>query len=147
MKSPHDMEQDDLAALVAHIQRELYLERDPERVFIWNPEKDLDCSAFVEILDELMGRHRLHPTSVKLKRPFVHRPQEVEFEEELSGPAAKRNPELAIHEGNLIGHLSPSMNLSDIVFAPTFSKIMLLKRRDVEDLRRLCDQMLEFMRD
>lgn len=146
MKSPHDMDRDDLALLLSNIQRELYLERDPERVFIWNPEKELDCSAFVEILDELMGRSGLHPASVQLKRPFVHRPQEVEFEEELSGPL-KRNPELEIHEGNLIGHLSPNMKMSDIVFAPTMSKIILLKRQDVEDLRRLCDQMLEFMRE
>ena len=142
MKSPHDLKRDDLAALVADIQRALYLEPGTERAFIWNPEKEVDASAFVQLLDELMGRRGLHPAS----EPFTSGSEEVEFEGELSGPV-RRNPELAIREGNLIGHLSPNMKMADIVFASTLSKIVLLKRRDVEDLRRLCDQMLEFMRD
>jgi len=149
MRDPHDMNQEDLAALVATVQRELYLEMDPKHVFIWNPEKRLDCETMVNILDELMGRNRLHPASVELKKPFVHRPEAgVEYEGEgtLSGPV-RRNPELAIPEGRLIGHLAPNFQLADIVFPPTLSKLILLRRGDVEHLRELCDKLLEFMRD
>ncbi len=150
MRLPYEMEQVELAELVARIQRQLYFEQDPKKVFVWNPAKDVDCQAFVDILDELMARSELHPGFVEFRKPYVHRPQEVEFlekgEESLSGPL-QRNPELSINEGRLIGHLSPNMQLSDIVFPPTLSKLILLKRRDVEDLRSLCDQLLEFMRD
>lgn len=148
MRDPHEMPQEDLAELVAILQRALYLELDPKEVFIWNPEKNLDCESMVAMLDELMGQNRLHPAFVELKKPFVHRPERgVEYEgEALSGPLP-RNPELAIPEGRLIGHLAPNFKLADIVFGPTLSKLILLRRGDVEHLRELCDKLLEFMRE
>ncbi len=148
MQSPHDMTQGDLADLVERIQRQLYFEQDPKKVFVWNPSKDVDCQAFVDILDELMARHELHPAFVPFRKPYVHRPQEVEYDEknDLSGPL-KRNPELSINEGRLVAHLTPNMMLVDILFPETLSKLLLLRRRDVESLRSLCDQVLEFLQD
>lgn len=147
MKSPYDLPAPDLADLVASIQQKLYLERDPGKVFVWNPGKDIDCQGFVEELDELMGRLGLHPARVELRRPFVHRPNEIEFleREEMSGAA--RNPELSIKQGALIGHLAPNFKRADIVFAPTMTRILLLGKRDVEDLRALCDGLLEYLKD
>ncbi len=141
MRSPHEMDQNELADLVSQVQRQLYFESDPERTVIWNPSKDVDCQAFVDILDELMARTGLHPASTLSKRPL-----EVEFEaeESLSGPL-KRNPDLSITEGRLVGYLSPNMKLVDILFPPTLSKVLLMSRTDVESLRSLCAQLLEFM--
>ena len=150
MRSPHDLDKDDLAELVETIQRQLYLQSDPKLTFIWNPSKDVDCQAFVDILDELMARKGLHPAFVPFRKPFVHRPGEVEYEEEadegLDGPR-RRNPELSIREGRLLAHITPSMELADILFPETLSKLLLLRRQDVEDLKVMCDKLLEFLKE
>lgn len=146
VRSPYDLPANALADLVASIQQKLYLERDPQRTFVWNPGKDIDCQGFVEELDELMGQNGLHPTHGPQRRPFVHRPPGVEFEEGAEMSGASRNPELSIKNGRLIGHVAPSFTLADIVFPPTLTKLTLLNRQDVEDLKALCDELLEYLR-
>jgi hypothetical protein len=145
MKSPYDMDAAQLADLVAAIQQKLYLEQGHDRGFIWNPGKDLDCRGFVEELDELMGDNGLHPKEAESKRTSPRGPSGVGFDESLSG--MKRNPDLSINSGRLIGYISPNFKLSDVVFPPTSTRILLMSRRDVEDLRGLCDQLLEYLKD
>ena len=153
MNSPFDVQPDLLAELVSVIQRHLYLERDPKNVFVWNPSKDVDCQAFVEVVDEVMGRAGLHPGFVEFKKPFVHRPEDgLEYAEDveesrMAGYRPHGHPDLTIDSGRLIGYISPSTTLADIEFLPTISRLKLLNRKDVEDLRGLCDDLLETMGD
>lgn len=126
MNSPFDVQPDLLAELVSVIQRQLYLERDPS--------KGVNCQAFVEVVDEVMGRAGLHPEDgVEGGRMDGYRPH--------------GHPDLTIDSGRLIGYISPSTTLADIEFLPTISRLKLLNRKDVEDLRGLCDDLLETMGD
>ena len=78
MRDPHDMSKEQLADLVSELQLHLYLERDPKHGFVWNPDKNVGCGDVAEFLQELMGRNRLHPSNVPIKKAFVHRPEGIE---------------------------------------------------------------------
>jgi hypothetical protein len=144
MKSPYDLDLVELAGLVTAIQQKLYLERDPERVVAWNPGKDVDCRKFVEELDELMGEIGLHPAQAEPGRSSPYPTGGVESGDELSG--LKRHPDLSINSGRLTGYVSANFEQADIFFPATQSRLLLLRRRDVEDLRRLCDQLLDYLK-
>ena len=139
MRDPHDMPKEQLADLVSELQLRLYLERDPKQGFIWNPEKNVSCGDIAEFLQELMGRNRLHPSNVPIKKAFVHRPEGIEYE--MSGPAEGT----WIRGDRLQASVSPSRKLADIVDGQTFRKLILLDVEALKELRDLSQELIEFM--
>jgi len=139
MRDPHDMSKEQLADLVSELQMQLYLERDPRQGFVWNPEKSLECGDISEFLQELMGRNRLHPASVPIKKAFVHRPEGIEYE--MSGPGEGT----WIPGNRLQASVAPSRKLADIVDGQTFRKLILLDVDALKELRDLSQELIEFM--
>jgi hypothetical protein len=139
MRDPHDMSREQLADLVSELQLHLYLERDPKQGFVWNPNKDVSCGDVAEFLQELMGRNRLHPSSVPIKKPFVHRPEGIEYE--MSGPGEGT----WIRGNRLEASVAPSKKLADIVDGKTFRKLILLDVEALKELRDLSQELIDFM--
>jgi hypothetical protein len=76
MRHPYDLERELLAQILHEIQIYLYLERDPYRdEYFWNPSKDLFPPEAIEHIDEIMGKHGLHPAGgIPGPERFIHRP-------------------------------------------------------------------------
>jgi len=139
MRDPHDMSKEQLADLVAELQMQLYLERDPKQGFVWTADKDVPCGDIAEFLQELMGRNRLHPSTVPIKKAFVHRPEGIEYE--MSGPAEGT----WIPGNRLQASVSPSRKLADIVDGQTGRRLIVLDVDAIRELRDLSQELIDFM--
>lgn len=139
MRDPHDLTKEILADIVSELQVQLYMERDPKQGFVWNPEKQVNCGDVAEFLEELMGRHRLHPSSVPIKKAFVHRPEGVEYD--LSGPAGGT----WIRGDRFEASVAPSRKLADIVDGKMLKRLTLLDVKGLVELKDLCQELIEFM--
>lgn len=139
MRDPHDMSKEQLADLVSELQMQLYLERDPKQGFVWNAEKGVSCGDVSEFLQELMGRNRLHPGNVPIKKAFVHRPEGIEYE--MSGPQEGT----WIRGQRLEASVSPSRKLADIVDTQIGRKLILLDVQALRELRDLSQELIDFM--
>lgn len=141
MRSPYDMDRDELADVVAAIQRELYLERDPQMTFVWNPEKDVECPSALDLLDEIMADSGLHPKPGPKAQPFKHRPQEIE-EFELG---AGRREGTWFSGQRFEAAVSPNRKLADVTDRKERKTLIVLDIEALRELRDLAGELVEFM--
>jgi len=134
------MPKEDLADLVADLQMALYLERDPERGFRWNPEKAMEAPDVAQIIDRLLSERGLHPKGGMRPKAFIHRPGGVDYS--MEGPAKER---AWISGSRFEAFISADRTLSDIADRENVGRLILLRVSDLHELRDLAQELIDFM--
>lgn len=60
-KDPRSLSQQELASLAENLMAYMYLENATDRESYWNPDKKINGSVLVELVDEILAFHNLRP--------------------------------------------------------------------------------------